>query len=105
MDLLFFQGFLRFRGVPSKVSRTSGYTKGRFFQGNMLPDAENRGLMPCFLSVFEVLAEPVSNPRPYREEGPDYYQVRDKDRVKDKLVQRLRKLGYAVTVTAAEPAA
>jgi hypothetical protein len=47
----------------------------------------------------------LSNPRPYQEEGPDYYQVRDKDRVKDKLVQRLRKLGYAVTVTAAEPAA
>src|SRR5262245_47647272 len=27
------------------------------------------------------------------------------DRLKDKLVQRLRKLGYAVEVTAAEPAA
>ena len=30
---------------------------------------------------------------------------RDKDRLKDKLVQRLRKLGYAVEVSAAEPAA
>ncbi len=46
----------------------------------------------------------LSNPRPYQE-GPDYYQVRDKDRVEDKLVRRPQKLGYAVTVTVAEPAA
>jgi transposase len=39
--------------------------------------------------------------RPYREEGPDYYRAPDKDRVKDKLVRRLQKLGYTVAVTAA----
>ena len=47
----------------------------------------------------------LSNSRPYREEGADYYRPTDKDRLKDKLVQRLRKLGYAVSVTAEEPAA
>ena len=47
----------------------------------------------------------LSKPRPYEEEGPDYYQVPDKDRVKDRRVRRLQKLGYAVTVTVAEPAA
>jgi hypothetical protein len=47
----------------------------------------------------------LSAPRPYREEGDDYHRPTDKDRLKDKLVQRLRKLGYAVEVTAAEPAA
>ena len=41
----------------------------------------------------------LSKPRPYQEEGPDYSRVPDKDRVKDKLVRRLQKLGYAVTVT------
>jgi hypothetical protein len=46
----------------------------------------------------------LSDPRPYEEEGPDYCRVPDKDRLKDRLVQR-RKLGYAVTATAAEPAA
>ncbi len=35
----------------------------------------------------------------------DYYRPTDKDRLKDKLVQRLRKLGYAVEVGVAEPAA
>lgn len=47
----------------------------------------------------------LSRPRPYQEEGPDYYRVPDKDRVKDKLVRRLQQLGYAVTVTATVPAA
>lgn len=47
----------------------------------------------------------LSKPRPYGEEGPDYYVVPDKDRLKDKLVRRLQKLGYAVTVMVAEPAA
>src|SRR5262245_43529576 len=40
----------------------------------------------------------LSKPRPYQEAGPDYYRVPDKDRLKDKLVRRLQKLGYAVTL-------
>jgi transposase len=47
----------------------------------------------------------LSDPRPFQEEGPDYYRAPDRDRVKDQLVRRLQKMGYAVTVTAAEPAA
>ena len=47
----------------------------------------------------------LSKPQPYQEEGLDYYRVPDKDRVKEKLVRRLQKLGYAVTVSVAESAA
>ncbi len=47
----------------------------------------------------------LSRPRPYQEEGADYYRPPDQDRVKDKLVRRLQKMGYAVTVTVADPAA
>jgi transposase len=47
----------------------------------------------------------LSSPKPYQEEGPDYYRVADKDRVKDKLVRRLQKMGYAVTLTVTVPAA
>jgi transposase len=46
----------------------------------------------------------LSQPRPYQE-GPDYYRAPDKERLKDKLVRRLQKLGYAVTVTGEKPAA
>ncbi len=47
----------------------------------------------------------LSAPRPYHEEGADYHHPSDTDRLKDKLVQRLRKLGYAVDVTPVDPAA
>jgi transposase len=43
--------------------------------------------------------------RPYREEGPDYYRPADTDRVKDKLVRRLQRLGFTVEVRPAQPAA
>jgi len=35
----------------------------------------------------------------------DYYRPTDIDRLKDKLVHRLRKLGFAVTIEAATTAA
>jgi hypothetical protein len=55
--------------------------------------------------ILRVAHALLSRPRPYEEEGPDYYRAPDKDRAKDRLVRRLQKLGYAVTVTAAGPAA
>lgn len=47
----------------------------------------------------------LSSRRPYVEGGLDYYHVTDKDRLKDNLVRRLRKLGFDVTVAAAPTAA
>ena len=47
----------------------------------------------------------LSSHRPYQEGGTDYYRPTDTDRLKDRLVQRLKKLGFAVTVAAAETAA
>jgi len=47
----------------------------------------------------------LSSHRPYQEGGPDYYHPTDTDRLKDRLVQRLEKLGFAVTIAAAETAA
>jgi transposase len=46
----------------------------------------------------------LSRPRPFVEEGLDYYRVPDKDRVKERLVRRLQNMGYAVTVSVAAPA-
>jgi transposase len=47
----------------------------------------------------------LSSHRPYQDGGPDYYRPTDTDRLKDRLVQRLRKLGCAVTVTEPQTAA
>lgn len=51
--------------------------------------------------ILRIVHRLLLAPRPYREEGADYYCPTDKDRLKDKLVQRLRKLGYAVQVEVA----
>lgn len=55
--------------------------------------------------ILRVVRNLLSSRRPYEEGGPDYYRPSDTDRLKDKLVQRLKKLGFAVTVAAVETAA
>src|SRR5262245_39659753 len=55
--------------------------------------------------ILRMAHAPLSDPRLYEEEGPNYYRVPDKGRLKDKLLRRLQQLGYAVTVTSAEPVA
>ena len=84
-------------------------TKGSSLQATYQRLAGRRGGKRACLAVGHRILRMVhallSAPRPYQEEGADYYRPTDKDRLKDKLVQRLRKLGYAVAVTAAEPAA
>src|SRR5262249_4934474 len=41
----------------------------------------------------------LSRRRPYEEGGPDYYRAPDKERLKERLVRRLKKMGYDVTVS------
>jgi transposase len=55
--------------------------------------------------ILRVVHSLLSSHRPYQEGGPDYYRPTDTDRLKDRLVQRLKKLGFAVTVAAAQTAA
>ena len=84
-------------------------TKGSSLQATYHRLAGRRGGKRACLAVGHRILRMVhtllSVPRPYQEEGADYYRPTDKDRLKDKLVQRLRKLGYVVEVTATEPAA
>ena len=46
----------------------------------------------------------LSRRRPYEELGPDYYRLADQERVKERLMRRLRKMGYDVTLAEAIPA-
>ena len=55
--------------------------------------------------ILRMVHNLLSSHRPYQEGGPDYYRPTDTDRLKDRLVQRLKKLGFAVTVAAVETAA
>jgi transposase len=84
-------------------------SKGTSLQATYHRLAGRRGGKRACLAVGHRILRMVhtllSTRRPYHEEGPEYYRPTDQDRLKDKLVQRLRKLGYAVTVTEAEPVA
>jgi transposase len=84
-------------------------TKGSSLQATYHRVAGRRGAKRACLAVAHRILRMVhrllSTPRPYQEEGADYYRPTDKDRLKDKLVQRLRKLGYAVEVKPGQPAA
>jgi transposase len=84
-------------------------TKGSSLQATYHRLAGRRGGKRACLAVghriLRMAHRLLSHPRPYHEEGADYYRPTDKDRSKEKLVQRLRKLGYVVTVTAEQPAA
>jgi transposase len=77
-------------------------TKGSSLQATYHRLAGRRGGKRACLAVGHRILRTVHrlllNPRPYREEGADYFRPTDKGRLKDKLVHRLRKLGYSVTV-------
>jgi transposase len=84
-------------------------TKGSSLQATYHRLAGRRGGKRACLAVAHRILRMVhtllSAPRPYQEGGADYDRPTDKDRLKDKLVRRLRKLGYVVEVTAEQPAA
>jgi transposase len=84
-------------------------TKGSSLQATYHRLAGRRGGKRACLAVghriLRMVHRLLSQPGPYREEGADYYRPTDTDRLKEKLVHRLRKLGYTVTITVEQPAA
>jgi len=47
--------------------------------------------------IYHILTERT----PYRELGSSYFDARERDRVQRRLVHRLERLGYAVTLATA----
>jgi hypothetical protein len=50
--------------------------------------------------ILRIVWAMLSSGQEYREGGPDYFAAASKEQVKDQLVRRLQKLGYAITVGA-----
>lgn len=103
------QGNVWLRQALVEAAWAASRTKGSSLQATYHRLAGRRGSKRACLAVghriLRIVFKLLSAPRPYQEEGADYYRPTDQDRLKDKLVQRLRKLGYVVEVTAAQPAA
>jgi transposase len=49
-------------------------------------------------SILCIAYSLLARPRDYHDLGPDYFEHRDQESVKDSLVRRLRQLGYQVTL-------
>jgi transposase len=97
------------RSALVQAAWAAGRAKGTSLQATFGRLKGRRGVKRACVAVAHRLLRIahclLSNGRPYEEEGPDYYQVPDKERVKDRLLLRLRRLGYQVTVTATEQVA
>jgi transposase len=50
-------------------------------------------------SILRIAYSLLASPRDYHDLGPEYFERRSNEKVKDNLVRRLRQLGYEVTVS------
>jgi transposase len=50
-------------------------------------------------SILRIAYSLLANPRDYHDLGPEYFERRSEDKVKENLVRRLQQLGYDVVVT------
>jgi transposase len=90
-------GWAAARAKGTSLQATFGRLKGR------------RGVKRACLAVAHRLLRIVhyllSTGKPYTEEGPDYYRATDQERLKEKLLARLQRMGYRVTLTTDDQAA
>jgi transposase len=94
------------RGLLAQVAWAAVRTKGTAFGARFRRIARRQGRQKALVAVMHhllvVIYAMLRDQLPYRELGPDYYQPTDPARQRQRLVQRLEQLGYAVTLTAAE---
>jgi len=66
----------------------------------------NRALIAVGHSVLVMISHILTKRVPYHELGAQYlayFDERERDHVQERLVHRLERLGYAVTLTAPQP--
>jgi transposase len=88
-------GWAASRGKGTSLSATYHRLAGRRGGKRACPAVGHR--------ILRMVHTLLSSHRPYQEGGSDYYHPTDRDRLKDKLVQRLKKPGFAVTVRRSKP--
>jgi transposase len=83
--------------------------KGTSFQATFGRLKGRRGVKRACLAVAHRLLRVIhcvlSRRQPYEEQGPDYYRASDQERLKDRLLARLRRMGYQVSISNTQTAA
>ncbi len=88
-----------------QAGHAAGHCKHSYFGAQYRRLAGRRGKKRAALAVghaiFKVCFHMIDRGTPYQDLGANYFDQRNSDVVKHRLVKRLEKLGYKVTLTAA----
>ncbi len=85
------------RAKGTSLQATFGRLRGR--------RGVKRACMAVAHRLLRIVHYLLSSGKPYVEEGPEYYRPTNRERLKEKLLRRLRQMGYQVAVTTDERAA
>jgi transposase len=95
------------RRTLCEVAWSASHSKGTYFSSQFHRLAARRGkkraLVAVAHSVLVTAYHMLKNKRHYNELGADYFDQINRDKVRKRLVGRLKKLGFEVTLTSAGP--
>jgi fibronectin-binding autotransporter adhesin len=95
-------GFSKF-GLNMTISGENTYTGATYVQGNPPCYVPRRGGKRAIIAVGHsqlcIACHMLKDGTSYNDLGVDYFVNRDTDRAKDNLVNRLQKMGFALTLT------
>lgn len=90
------------RQVLIEVAHAASKTKDTYLSAQYRRLATRRGKQRALValghSILVMVYHILSRRRPYRELGPLYFDMLDRQRVQQRLVQRLERLGYTVNL-------
>ena len=101
------QGNVWLRRTMCEVAWSASHTKGTYFAAQFHRIAARRGqkraLIAVAHSILVTAYHMLKHKRHYSELGADFFDVINRDKVRARLVQRLAKLGFDVTLKSKVP--
>src|SRR5881628_1284090 len=96
------KGNVWLRRTMCEVAWAASHTKDTYFAAQFHRIASRRGnkraLMAVAHSILVTAYHMLKHKRHYQELGADFFDAINRDKVRDRLVQRLAKLGFDVTL-------
>jgi transposase len=103
------KGNVWLRRTMCEVAWAACHTRGSYFSAQFRRLAARRGkqraLMAVAHSILVTAYHMLKQKRHYHELGPDFFDAMNRDKVRARLVERLAKLGYDVTLQSKVPVA
>ena len=82
----------------SAIRTRNSYYRAQYFRIRARRGT-NKAIVAVAASLLATVYHVIRDHKPYRDLGADYFQRRDTDRIVRQSVARLKKAGYAVTLT------